>query len=111
MIVELIRYGAKLDQCSIMTARERVGVRDRRVRTDRQNAHLPWREILRFVEQTPHLCARCIGTNQNPTLGIDANHNEKVDAPVEGLKVDLVPAPISHRELDGSQRIPGRDPI
>jgi hypothetical protein len=66
---------------------------------------------LRFVQQTPNLFARRIGTNENPTFGIDANQNEDVDAPVDGLKVDLVTAPISHRELDGSHRIPGRDPI
>ena len=94
-----------------MTARERVGVRHHRVGTDGQYAHRRWRVVLRFVGQTPHLFARRIGTNENPTLGIDANQNEERDAPVDGLKIDLVAAQISHRKLDGSQRIPGRDPI
>ena len=111
MLVELIRYLSKLDPYAIMTARERVGAPHHRVGTDRQNAHLRRWVVSRVVGQTPHLSARGIGTNENSTLGIDANQNEKVDAPVDGLKVDLVTAPISHRESDGCPRIPGRDPV
>ena len=64
-----------------------------------------------MLEQTPLLTARRIGANEDSTIGIDANQNEEIDAPVDGLKVDPVSARIPHREFDGSQRIAGCDTI